>query len=90
MRYSVHEEEKTMAIMHKVEIVVHVDDLLGQDQQSELINNLKKDDGVKEAHFSPGRAHLLIIDYDRDQLSAHEVLEKVRREHLRAELIGPI
>lgn len=79
-----------MASMHKVEIVVHVDDVLGKAEQSELISDLQKHGGVEEAHFTPGRAHLLVIDYDREQLSAQEVLEHVRRDHLRAELIGPI
>ena len=56
----------------------------------ELVKDLQKHGGVEEAHFTPGRAHLLVIDYDRDQLSAQDVLEQVRRDHLRAELIGPI
>jgi hypothetical protein len=79
-----------MASTHKVEIVVHVDDVLGETEQSELIGDLQRHSGVEEAHFTPGRAHLLVIDYDPDQLSAKEVLEHVRRDHLRAELIGPI
>jgi len=79
-----------MATMHKVEIVIHVDDVLGEEQQAELIDDLRKHGGVAEAHFTPGRAHLLVIDYDSDELSARDVLEQVRREHLRAELIGPI
>jgi hypothetical protein len=79
-----------MANMHKVEIVVHVDDVLGEDQQAELIDDLKKRGGVAEAHFTPGRAHLLVIDYDTDELSAQDVLEHVKRDHLRAELIGPV
>lgn len=79
-----------MATMHKVEIVVHVDDALAAEQQAELISDLCKNGGVEAAHFTPGHAHLLVIDYDRDQLSAHDVLDRVRRDHLRAELIGPI
>ena len=79
-----------MATMHKVEIVVHVDDVLGKDQQAELIDDLQKHSGVVEAHFTPGHAHLLVIDYDSDELSAQDVLENVKRDHLRAELIGPI
>lgn len=79
-----------MATMHKVEIVVHVDDVLEEAQQAELIKDLRKHGGVEEAHFTPGRTHLLVIDYDRDQLSAQDVLECVRRDHLRAELVGPI
>jgi hypothetical protein len=79
-----------MATMHKVEIVVHVDDVLGEAEQAELVSDLKKHGGVEEAHFTPGRAHLLVIDYDRDQTTAQDVLEKVKRDNLRAELIGPM
>jgi hypothetical protein len=79
-----------MATMHKVEIVVHVDDVLGEDQQAELIDDLRKHGGVEEAHFTPGRAHLLVIDYDRDQVGPEDILENVRRDHLRAELIGGV
>ena len=79
-----------MTTMHKVEVVVHVDDVLEENQQAELINDLRKHGGVEEARFTPGRAHLMVIDYDRDQLSAQDVLDHVRRDHLRAELIGPI
>ena len=79
-----------MGTIHKVEIVVHVDDTLGEEQQTELIDDLRKHGGVSEAHFTPGRAHLLVVDYDSDQLTSQEVLERVRKEHLRAELVGPI
>ncbi len=79
-----------MATMHKVEVVVHVDDVLDDAQQAELIDDLHKHSGVKEAHFTPGRPHLLLVEYDRDQLSAQEVLQCVQRDHLRAELVGPI
>lgn len=79
-----------MTSMHKVEIVVHVDDMLSEEQQAGLVNDLRKQDGVDAAHFTPGHAHLLVIDYDRDKLSAQDVLELVKRDHLRAELVGPI
>jgi hypothetical protein len=79
-----------MATMHKVEIVVHVDDVLGEAEQAELVSDLKKHGGVEQAHFTPGRAHLLVIDYDRDQTSAQDVLEQVKRDNLRAELVGPM
>jgi hypothetical protein len=77
-----------MATMHKVEVLVHVDDVLGEDQQAELIDDLRKHGGVGEANFTPGRTHLLVIEYDRDQVSSKDILENIRRDHLRAELIG--
>lgn len=79
-----------MATMHKVEIVVHVDDVLGEAEQAELVSDLIKHGGVEEAHFTPGRAHLMVIDYDRDQTTAQDVLEQVKRDNLRAELVGPM
>ena len=79
-----------MTTMHKVEIVVHIDDVLDEAQGDELINDLRKHGGVDEARFTPGRTHLLVIDFDRDKLSALDILERIRKEHLRAELIGPI
>ena len=79
-----------MTTMHKVEIVVHVDDVLGEAEQTELVNDLTRHGGVEEAHFTPGRAHLLVIDYDRDQITAQDVLEQVKRDNLRAELVGPM
>ena len=79
-----------MATMHKVEIVVHVDDVLGEAEQAELVSDLTKHGGVEDAHFTPGRAHLLVIDYDRDQITAQDVLEQVKRDNLRAELVGPM
>jgi len=79
-----------MATMHKVEIVIHVDDALEDAQRNELINGLCKQGGVENARFTPGRDHLLVIDYDRDQLSAQDVLGFVQGDNLRAELVGPI
>ena len=79
-----------MTTMHKIEIVVHVDDLLDEARQAEVVDDLQKQGGVEEAHFTPGRTHLLVIDYDRDQLSAQDVLERIRKGRVRAELIGRI
>lgn len=79
-----------MGEMHKVEIVVHVDEALGEDQRTELVRDLEKQSGVECAHFTPGREHLLVVDYDRDLIKAMDVLGYVKQEHVGAELIGPI
>ena len=73
----------------KIEVVVHVDDALNEDQRSDFVGRLQGYDGVEYACFTPGRDHLLLIDYDRDRLQALDVLGYVRGIHT-AELIGPI
>jgi allophanate hydrolase subunit 1 len=79
-----------METFHEVEIVLHVDDVLAQEQREELIRDLQKHGGVRRAEFTPGREHLLRVDYDPDKLHAQDVLKLVQREHIGAELVGPI
>ena len=78
-----------MGNIHQVEVVVHVDEALSDGQRSELVSHLKGCDGVEDASFTPGRNHLMLIDYDRDQLHAQDVLGYVREAHTAAELVGP-
>lgn len=73
----------------KIEVVVHVDDALNENQRLDFVSRLRGCDGVERACFTPGRDHLLLVDYDRDQLNALDVLGYVREFH-KAELVGPI
>lgn len=50
---------------------------------------LKGCDGIEGARFTPGRNHLILIDYDRDQLHSKDVLAYVRETYTAAELVGP-
>ena len=79
-----------MGNVHQVEVVVHVDDALDEGQQAEMVKQLRGCEGVENAHFTPGRAHLLLIDYDRDRVQSRDVLDYVRRNHKGAELVGPV
>jgi hypothetical protein len=78
-----------MGNARKIEVVVHVDDALDEDQRSEFVSRLRDCDGVEYACFTPDQDHLLLVDYDRDRLHALEVLGHVREIHT-AELVGPI
>jgi multidrug efflux pump subunit AcrB len=79
-----------MTARHKVEVVVHVDDVFAQEQRDTLVRDLQKREGVEKAQFTAGRDHLLVVDYDRDRLQAQDVLNFIRHEHIGAELVGPI
>ena len=78
-----------MGNAHKIEVVVHVDNALNDGQRSDLVGRLQGCDGVEYARFTPGRNHLMLIDYDRDQLHSKDVLGYVREAHTAAELVGP-
>ena len=79
-----------MGNLHQVEVVVHVDDALNEGQQAEMVRQLRRCEGIEDAHFTPGRSHLLLIDYDRDRVRSMDILGYVRRNHTGAELVGPI
>ena len=74
--------------IHQVEVVVHVDETLSEEQRSSLLSNLLERDGVENARFTSGRDHLMLIDYDSNKLHSEEVLGYVRQENVNAELIG--
>jgi hypothetical protein len=74
--------------LHQVEVIVHVDEALSEEQRSGLIRNLQGRDGVEKARFTQGRDHLMVIDYDSNKLNTSEVLGYVKEENVNAELIG--
>ena len=73
---------------YKVEIIVHVDDTLGDGRREDLLRGLGDHQGVDAARFSAKHPHLVLVDYDPEQIHATDVLMYVRREHVNAELIG--
>lgn len=77
-----------MGNIHHVEIVIHVDERLSEEQQASLISNLQGRDGVEMASFTTGRDHLMVIDYDSSKLHSADVLGYVKQENVSAELIG--
>jgi len=73
-----------------VEVLVHVDEVLDDGQRLDLVNHLESTDGIGSAEFCPLRYHLLLIQYNRQQMSSRDVLGHVTSRQVKAELIGPI
>ena len=74
--------------IHHVEVVIHVDETLGDEEQNQLIENLQKHEGIENARFSAGREHLMVIDYNSNKLNTADVLGYVRQQNFHAEIIG--
>lgn len=77
-----------MVNIHQVEVVIHVDEVLTEEQRTALVSNLSEHEGIEYAKFTAGRDHLMLIDYDANKLHSIDILEYVRKENLNAELIG--
>ncbi|HBE92607.1 MAG TPA: hypothetical protein DDW55_08770 [Gammaproteobacteria bacterium] len=75
---------------HNVEIIVHVDEALGESKRSDVVDVLEGIDGVSSAEFCPLRYHLILVNYNRDILNSQDVLVGVVSQNVHAELIGPV
>ena len=77
-----------MENIHQVEVVIHVDEALNEEQRAALISKLQGHEGVEHARFATGRDHLMLIDYDSNKLHTIDILGYVKQENVNAELIG--
>jgi hypothetical protein len=75
---------------HKVEIVVHVDENLGENRRNDLVEALNGTEGIYVAEFCPLRYHLMLVQYDRNNIDSQGVLSRVKTQNVHAELIGPV
>jgi len=74
--------------IHQVEVVIHVDETLSEEQRTSMVSNLQKRDGVENARFTTDRDHLMLIDYDSNKLRSGDILGYIKDEDVHAELIG--
>lgn len=75
---------------HNVEIIVHVDETLGEQRRNDLVEMLSGTEGIHSAEFCPLRYHLMLVQYDRNNINSQAVLGKVKAQSVHAELIGPV
>jgi hypothetical protein len=73
-----------------IEIVVHIDEELGESNRGELTEYLTSTDGVSAAEFCPLRFHLMLVQYDRDRISSQDIIQRINSRRVNAQLIGPI
>ena len=74
----------------KLDIVVHVNELLDEQNRQRVEHAIIKATGVERVHFNKERQHLLVIGYDSAQTSSSKILSLVKQQKLNAQLIGGI
>jgi hypothetical protein len=78
------------AATHTVEVVVHITGKLDDEQRNNLLVGLKNAKAIVSAEFCHLRDHLMLVRYDRDHYSSHDVLTAFENQKVNARLIGPI
>ncbi len=73
-----------------IEIIIHIDETLEEHERKHLIDALEAADGIHSAEFCPLRYHLMLVQYDRENLRSQDVLTRVKEQDVNAQLIGPV
>ena len=75
-------------IMHITDMVMHVDNYLGEGSRRTIEKTITGHRGVIHAHFNEKRPHLMLVSYDTDRTSSFEILAQMTGQQLCAERIG--
>ncbi len=71
-----------------VDVMLHIDPDTDHDEREYLRDMILKHDGVDAAAYHDDKPHLMIIEYDPDEVTSQQLLGIVRKRGIRAELVG--
>ena len=71
-----------------VNIVVHINEELQQEQIDMLETSLGSDAGIKDVRVNRKRKHLMLVDYLPGIIPARQVLDYVKNKGYNAVLVG--
>jgi hypothetical protein len=72
------------------EVVVLLPELLDVQSRNRLIQGLEQKSDIRSATFCPIRHHLMLVQYERDDINSQDVLCYVREGGADARLVGAI
>ena len=70
------------------DVVVHIDQTLERERRMEIEEQLRAIDGVVSVRNPDDRPHLALVEYNPDKTSSAAILNTVRIQGVRAELVG--
>jgi len=73
---------------HRTDVVIHIDEELSDEAIHDLEADLSQIDGVYSACVNDRARHLMLVDYDPDDVRAGLLLNEVKAHGVHAELIG--
>jgi hypothetical protein len=70
------------------DIVIHIDEDLNDDRIHELERQLSGDQGVYSACMHEKTRHLMVVDFDPDEIRPSSIVQAVRGRGLHAQMLG--
>ena len=74
--------------MYNADIVIHINESLGEDAIASLERDLAVEDGVVSSCVNPEAPHLMLVTYDPDRVQAQALLASLKGKGLHAQLVG--
>ncbi|GMR21000.1 MAG: hypothetical protein BMS9Abin36_1598 [Gammaproteobacteria bacterium] len=71
----------------KNSVIVHINELLDEQNRQNIESIVEEVSGVSNAHFNETRHHLMVVDYDPRRANSGTILIRVKQQHLHAQLI---
>ena len=70
------------------DVTLHIDETTSHDEREALRDNLLELHGVMAAAYHDNQPHLMVIEYDPDEINSRDFLTAATNKGLHAELIG--
>ena len=70
------------------DVTMHIDEQTSPDERESLRDKLLQLGGVMAADYQDNHPHLMVIEYNPDQLAAKQLVETAQKNGYHAELIG--
>ena len=74
--------------MHNADIVIHIDEHLDDDSVHQLEQAMGTETGVLSACMHERARHLMLVDFDPEQVRPSSIVHSVRNRGFHAEMIG--
>ena len=71
-----------------VDVLIHIDPETSHDEREKLRDSILSQKGVDAAAYHDDKPHLMMIEYDPDEISSESLLKVVETKGIHAELIG--
>jgi copper chaperone CopZ len=74
--------------MQLSDVLIHINEMPNESEQNDLVEQLRNLEGVIASRFSQEKDHLLFVSYNSVTIDSTALIEKVRENGYKAQLIG--
>ena len=74
--------------MDSVDVLIHLNDQINDEERTHLVNDLKNLNGVIAPRFNQTREHLLLVSYKSDTINSLTLLNEIKGKGYKAQLVG--